>query len=233
MVMWEMGLVGWLVGMAVNALGDGLPRALNVPSAARAQPRRAPAMWRWLAARETHWDGIAVELLTAFWFMWLAARLNLGFDFGVMAILGVFFLLVALIDLRYQLVFDAVTFPAALAILALQIVSGANGLVVLLGGAFGFAIFAAAAFLRPGDLGGGDVKLATVIGLLFGFPYALWALLIGVLAGGVVVAGALITRRGGWQTRIPYAPFLCFGALSALVYNPVVALYPVAVWRAW
>jgi leader peptidase (prepilin peptidase)/N-methyltransferase len=100
-------------------------------------------------------------------------------------------------------------------------------LAVLLGGAFGFAIFALAAFVRPGGLGGGDVKLATLIGLVFGFPNALWALMIGIFVGGTLAIFMLLSHRGDSKSEIPYAPFLCLGALVALYYNPVpLILYP-------
>ncbi len=132
-----------------------------------------------------------------------------------------FFILVAIIDLRYHLVLNALIFPAMALTLLVRYASGANMLGVLIGGAFGFAIFALAALVRPGGLGGGDVKLATLIGFVFGFPNALWALMVGVLAGGVVTIFLLLSHRGNAKSMMPYAPFLSFGALVALVFNPV------------
>jgi prepilin signal peptidase PulO-like enzyme (type II secretory pathway) len=77
-------------------------------------------------------------------------------------------------------------------------------------------------------LGGGDVKLALLIGLALGFPTVLWALLVGVGSGAVTAVTLLIISRRqpqkqAWnrKSQIPYAPFLCLGAIIALLYNPL------------
>ena len=98
---------------------------------------------------------------------------------------------------------------------------GVNLLSVLVGGAFGLVIFGLAARVRPGELGFGDIKLATFNGLILGFPYAVWELLIGVLAGGIAVIVLLFTHGANLKTRIPYAPFLCLGALTTLAFAPL------------
>ena len=131
-----------------------------------------------------------------------------------------FFLLIALIDARYRLVLNVLVYPALVLVLGYQVVMGEQPLTaVLLGGGLAFSTFALAAWLRPGDLGGGDVKLAALIGLLFGFPGVLWPLLVGVVAGGLA-AGFLLLRGYGRRHHIPYAPFLCLGVFIAILYTP-------------
>jgi prepilin signal peptidase PulO-like enzyme (type II secretory pathway) len=66
-------------------------------------------------------------------------------------------------------------------------------------------------------MGAGDVKLAALIGLMVGFPRVLWALALGVLAGGVTSILLLLFRLRGLKSYIPYAPFLCSGAIITLV----------------
>src|SRR5919201_1082467 len=95
---------------------------------------------------------------------------------------------------------------------------------VVLGGATGLLLFMLVAILRPHQIGGGDVKLAALIGLLFGFPYGLWALMVGVISAGITAMVLLLTKRSNRQTQIPYAPFLCLGAMVALFYNPPLSL---------
>ena len=67
-------------------------------------------------------------------------------------------------------------------------------------------------------------SLAALIGLMFGFPHVLWALLLGIVAGGVFAIG-LLARRQSRKLQIPYAPFLCLGAIVALLYNPLAAFF--------
>ena len=94
---------------------------------------------------------------------------------------------------------------------------------MIIGGIFAFVIFYGTAILKPGDLGGGDVKLAALIGLTFGFPAVLWVLIVGA-GTGAVVAIYFLLKSGHSVRSIPYAPFLCLGALVALFYNPFLTL---------
>jgi len=84
----------------------------------------------------------------------------------------------------------------------------------------GLVLFLVVMLARHGALGAGDVKLAAFIGVV-GFSQALWALALGILAGGVGALFMLITRRGGLKSYISYAPFLCLGAILVLLYSPL------------
>ncbi|MFO7581414.1 prepilin peptidase [Guyparkeria sp.] len=73
----------------------------------------------------------------------------------------------------------------------------------------GWAVLLAAALLAPGyllgQLGGGDLKLGLLAGLLWGMA----PVLVGVLAAGVVAAALLPLRRRRPDGRFPFAvPFL-------------------------
>ena len=232
--MTALGLVsGWFVGYVISVLADFLPRYSSTETQYRSTALRCsmPAIIQFaqaIAARESLSNviklNLAVEVITSILFAAVWAQSSL-LSLAMSSLLCAFLILVAVIDLRYRLVLNILIFPAmALTLIVRAIMPGASLLAVLLGGAFGLAIFALVALLRPGQLGGGDVKLATLIGLIFAFPNALWALLIGVLAGGVASVWLLTNRRGNAQTQIAYAPFLVFGALVALLYNPVPSL---------
>jgi prepilin signal peptidase PulO-like enzyme (type II secretory pathway) len=72
-------------------------------------------------------------------------------------------------------------------------------------------------------LGGGDVYLAGVLGLMLGWPFILRALVIGVLLGGlvsIVLLLSLILRRryvsDALMTFIPYGPYFIIGAFYLL-----------------
>jgi prepilin signal peptidase PulO-like enzyme (type II secretory pathway) len=224
---------GWLIGILLNRAADFLPRyAAGGSTKPLKSTRRSKSALSQLPAAAGHAKDTArrlgIEVVTAALFVWVWGRPASVVESVCLSLLCSFLVLVALIDLKYRLVLNVLVWPAAALTLLIRYLSpGTNMLAVLLGGAFGFAIFALAAFVRPGGLGGGDVKLATLIGLVFGFPNALWALMIGILVGGTLAIVLLVSRRGDSKSEIPYAPFLCFGALVALCYNPVpMILYP-------
>ncbi|MCA9874681.1 MAG: prepilin peptidase [Anaerolineales bacterium] len=195
---------GFLIGWLLYWLSDFLPHRLH-----KAAPSAYTSRWT------TVIQG-AVGGLTAVCFLYFGPRQQWP-ALGIYA----FFLLIALIDAKYRLVLNVLVYPALALVLSYQITRGPQvWTAVLLGGGLAFAAFVLAAWLRPGDLGGGDIKLSALIGLLFGFPALLWPLLIGVAAGGLA-AGFLLLRGYGRRYHIPYAPFLCLGVLIALFYNPI------------
>ena len=217
--------IGLLTGSVINWAAQVLPRfavdKTAVPS--NLQPRFRVALLRPATADRL---SLATEVGGALLFAYLGWRTpNFG-DWLWLAAACAFFGLVAVIDLKYRLVLNVVMYPALVVVSVAQVVvMRANIIGVLIGGAFGLLIFLAARWLRPNDLGGGDVKLAALIGVVFGFPHVLWALLIGVLAGGAVAIGLLAGRRWRPSAQMPYAPFLCLGAIIALLYNPLTAFF--------
>jgi leader peptidase (prepilin peptidase)/N-methyltransferase len=88
------------------------------------------------------------------------------------------------------------------------------------GAAAAYALATLARLVQPRGLGGGDVTLLGLLGLVLG--WAGW----GVLLGGVLLgllAGALGSLlliglgRAGWRTPVPFGPPLLAGGYAALV----------------
>jgi len=216
-------LVGLLAGWLLNQASNYLPRFSTTPQAVAALPL-APAVWRLLSRtgrrEDWFWLHIGVEVSSGVVFAALWAQLGWSWPFAL-AIAGcAFFLLIAVIDVKHRLVLNVLTYPALAAVLLVHLlILRQNTLSVLLGGILAFSIFFLTAWLKPGDLGFGDVKLAALIGVTFGFPQVLWALMAGAGTGGVVAVYLLTFRRNGMKSQIPYAPFLCLGAVALLLYN--------------
>jgi leader peptidase (prepilin peptidase)/N-methyltransferase len=221
-------LLGLVVGWLAYWAADYLPRlssGYTGPVTMLALPSRpavgswlqSPRSWSTLRERD-RWFGLhlGVELLSAATFGLLWVWLGPSWNLYVYAGSYTFLLLIAIIDLKYRLVLNAIIYPATVASVAM----GHDTRHILLGGFLALGVFALTAWLRPGDVGGGDIKLAALIGFALGFPEVLWALLVGIGSGGLVALFLLWTRRGDRQTRIAYAPFLCLGAMVALLFNP-------------
>ena len=72
---------------------------------------------------------------------------------------------------------------------------------------------------RPGGMGGGDVKLAGVIGIYLGW-LGWGALAVGAFAaflyGGVFGIALLLLRRAGRKTAIPFGPWMILGAWTGV-----------------
>ncbi len=224
-------LVGWFAGWLLNRLSDYLPRfsvtenpkpvavRSNWPAVLELIKSKHPLKVSWLLL------DAGVEVLSALFFavMWSQLGASLALLFALCGYC--FFLLIAIIDFKYRLVLNVLTYPAIVAMLVLNLITLPQQTTnILLGGGMAFGIFFLTAWLRPGELGGGDVKLATLIGVAFGFPQMLLALLVGAGIGAVVVVFLLISRKAGWKSQIAYAPFLCLGAMVLLLSHSVLIL---------
>ena len=81
-------------------------------------------------------------------------------------------------------------------------------------------LFALLSAFSKGGIGGGDVRLAPVLAMFLGWlgvSHVYIGLGSGFILGGIAAAGMLITRRASASTRIAFGPFLCIGAVIALL----------------
>lgn len=68
-------------------------------------------------------------------------------------------------------------------------------------------------------MGGGDIKLALLLGLMLPWPLLVPAMYVGFVLGAVVGLVVLILRRGKMGTLIPLAPFLVSGVWAAMYFG--------------
>jgi len=193
---------------------------------------------------------VQIVAVASFLYFWLFPPIGLGLPLSliVLTYLGI----IIVIDLEHRLILHPTSMAGAVLGLAVGtfIYSKANGvlsgiLTTLLGGIAGFAIMfilyqfgAFVARIRArrmqatgqGDdgeeaLGGGDVYLAGVLGLMLGWPNIILGLTYGVLVGGVVsllaIVQLFVKRRyaeNAMMTFIPYGPSLILGAFYVLYF---------------
>lgn len=94
--------------------------------------------------------------------------------------------------------------------------------VSLAGAATGFFILLTAALLSENGtgIGGGDIKLAALMGFVYG-PYQMMAIL--VIASGLALIPSLAIKKKNQSTTIalPFVPFLAFGTLVIMLLNTI------------
>ena len=84
------------------------------------------------------------------------------------------------------------------------------------------AVYLLLAVLPGGGVGGGDVRLAPVIGGLLGWlgpGRVVVGLLAGFLVGGLAAVALLALRRVGLRSSIAYGPAMCLGAWVAIGFT--------------
>ena len=134
-----------------------------------------------------------------------------------------------LIDLEHQRLPDAIVLPSiAVVTVLLGLAAALTGnwaqlVSTLAGAAILFVAYFTIVLIYPRGLGGGDVKLAPLLGAALGFVG--WdALAVGAFAGFVLGAfyglSLIALRRGGRKTEIPFGPFMIAGAWLGLWVGP-------------
>jgi leader peptidase (prepilin peptidase)/N-methyltransferase len=142
--------------------------------------------------------------------------------FGFFGVLGVS---LAAIDIAVQRLPDPLTLPAypiLIGLLAAAAIIGhdISGLArALLSGLALATAFLLLALIRPGQLGGGDVKLAGLAGLAMGWlgwPTLIAGTALSFVLCALAALALLATRRATLHSTICFGPFLLGGALLAI-----------------
>ncbi len=166
------------------------------------------------------------EAATAILFALAAAEFGLtveGFAFAAL-----FWVLVVLtvIDLEHKLLPNRIVYPSILvgwaALFVAAIVEGDVGHFseVALGSLVYGGFFLLIGFIYPAGMGGGDIKLAVLLGAFLGwvdFPaVVLVGMFLGFMFGGIPSLILLVLGRANRKTALPFGPMMALGAVVAI-----------------
>lgn len=124
-------------------------------------------------------------------------------------------------DLRYREIEDEIHIAALVAAAAGLAIRGFEPLDSLWGLLAGGGTLLIIAILTRGGMGGADIKLNAVYGLILGLRLTVLSLLIAFIAGAVVSLLLIIFRLKGRKDSIPFSPFLSIGALISYAFGEV------------
>lgn len=116
-------------------------------------------------------------------------------------------------------------YPIAAVLLAVAAIAAGDGdafLRAVVGMAALFAFYLALRLAQPGGMGGGDVTLSGLIGLLLsylGWDPLLIGALAGFVAGGLFSLAVILLRRADRRTRIPFGPWMLLGAWIGIAFH--------------
>ncbi|MCY4640872.1 MAG: A24 family peptidase [Chloroflexi bacterium] len=135
------------------------------------------------------------------------------------AVFGGVFVLLAWLDLGTRTIPNAIVYPVLVLALGLSPSEPGPGLAEsLAGGLVALAAWSAIRALSRGGLGGGDVKMAALVGAVVGLPGIVAASALTAMSAGLVAGALLLTRTLRPGDALPYGPFLAFGGLVGLVW---------------
>jgi prepilin signal peptidase PulO-like enzyme (type II secretory pathway) len=179
-----------------------------------------------------------VEFISGLLFVLVSLKIypliNLGavsvFYFFGYCLFSAIFLFIFIYDLKYYLIPDTVTLPAIFLALVFNIilyffVPSSLGFWhylagYLLGAIVGGGFFLLQFVISKGKwIGGGDIRLGFLIGLLLGWPYVLVAFSIAYITGALLGIVLIITKKKNMHSAIPFGTFLTASSFVTLLYG--------------
>jgi leader peptidase (prepilin peptidase) / N-methyltransferase len=168
----------------------------------------------------------------------LAAALYWQFGLGVAFAVGFIFaaalVVISFIDLDVRIVPDVISLPGIVigllfSLFAAFVIPDPLAVVptpwsslfgILVGGGFLLATaWLYEKFTGVEGMGGGDIKLLAMIGAFLGWQSIPLTIFFASLAGSVIGVALMIATGAGRRLALPFAPFLCAGALLYLFFG--------------
>lgn len=176
-----------------------------------------------------------VEIGTGVLCALVALRFGWSWELPAYLYLAVVAVLLAVVDLQHRLLPNRVVFPSdgigALLLLLPAALTPAWGhlLRAVVAAVVLYVVFWVLRLIYPAGMGGGDVKLAFLLGLYLGW-LGWGAVVVGAVAGfaiqAVLAIALLVVRRVGMRTELPFGPAMLLGAAVAIGWaGPIVHAY--------
>ena len=166
-----------------------------------------------------------VEFLTGLTYLIIYLIYGLSFQTLIYIILSSALIIIAFIDLNQQIIPDVISLPGIVIgfilsffVSYISFVDSILGIVVggeiiLIIGMGGSAIY------KKEAMGGGDVKLAAMIGAFLGWRYIIISLFLGFFLGALIGIILIVTKIKKREDVIPFGPFIILGSFITLLWG--------------
>ncbi len=166
-----------------------------------------------------------VELLTGLIYLIIYLTYGLSIQSLIYIILSSALLIIAFIDLNEQIVPDVISLPGIvigfiLSFFVPYILFINSALGVLVGGGIILIIgLAGSVIFKKEAMGGGDVKLAAMIGAFLGWRYIIISLFLGFILGALAGIFLILSKIKSREDAIPFGPFIVLGSFITLLWG--------------
>lgn len=173
-----------------------------------------------------------VELSNAIFYLYFYLTFGLTYNFIIFSILSSMLLVIIFIDYDHQIIPDSITLPGMVLGLGVSFLPEGLGIVnsligLLAGGGSLYLIALLGDWLfKKESMGGGDIKMAGMLGAFVGWQKVLLIFLSSAVIGLVVSVVILFISEKFRQERvIPFGPFLAIAAFLAIIYGDNIINY--------
>ena len=201
-------LIGFVLGLVYALIGEKLP--LLVPEV--------------LPKENNSWIlNLFIGVVNALIFLISYYTFGISYEFFATLIIAGLVFIIFISDFKYMIILDSPLVVSAILILILR--AYFNGLkdmgVSLLSGLILFLVMLLIAFLgsklfKREALGGGDIKLAGIIGIILGLKLGLVAIILSSLLALPYAAGAMMLNK---DSEVPFGPFLISSMAIVFIFS--------------
>jgi len=170
-----------------------------------------------------------VELMSGLFAMCTVFRFGLTLESLVYYTFIITLIVITYIDIDHQIIPDMISLPGIpiffLASLALPDMTVTDSLLGLLAGGGSLYLVAWGYSLLTGKegMGGGDIKLLAMMGVLIGWRGVFFTIFAASLTGTLVGTAVMLASGKGFKgkSRIPFGPFLSIGAIAYIFIGDI------------
>ncbi|MCH7320288.1 prepilin peptidase [Solibacillus sp. MA9] len=231
-----MGLVGVILGSFFNVVGLRIPKNKSIIAPPSHCPGCAhmlssidliPVLSYGLLRGKCRVCGVRispiyplVEAVTALLFAFATWHIGWAWELVVTLLFISLLMIITVSDIIYMLIPDKVLLFFLPFLIVGRILSPLTPWWdSVLGAAFGFLILWFIAIISQGGMGGGDIKLFLLIGLVLGTVNTLLTLFFAALIGLVFGGTILMIHKQGRETPIPFGPAIVIAAIVVYFYG--------------
>lgn len=177
------------------------------------------------------WVYPVIELMTGVLFAFAYGQLGWGIELIVALFFISLLVIIVVSDLAYMLIPDKVlVFFLPLLAIGRVLSPLTPWWDSLVGAVVGFGILYIIAVLSNGGMGGGDIKLFFLIGLVLGTIDTLLTLFLAAVIGMIVGITMLSKNKQGRKTPIPFGPSITLAAVIVYFYGDVLINWYLGFW---
>jgi leader peptidase (prepilin peptidase)/N-methyltransferase len=155
-----------------------------------------------------------IELLNGLLYALIAVKYGFSITSVVYCIIISILITISIIDMKHKIIPDSLNIAGAIAGIIFIITTKASFLDSLLGALIGLGLFLSIALLTNA-MGGGDIKLMAMLGIIFGVKGVLFITLSSFVIGAIISLILIFLKIKSRKDEISFGPFI---SLSALIY---------------
>ncbi|WP_368652333.1 A24 family peptidase [Ornithinibacillus sp. 4-3] len=168
-----------------------------------------------------------IEFTTGLLFLFLYLKTGLQFELIITVTFACLLIIILVTDLSYMIIPNNILlFFLPLFLFLRMMLPIEPWYDIFLGSLVGFLMLAFLILLSKGAIGGGDMKLFAVLGILLGTKKIILTFILASLFGALIGILLIALNRLKRKEAIPFAPFIGLGAIISYFYEQeLVAFY--------